>query len=78
MLPGLLNRYIFDISMKAHFLSFIFLSTVFSYGQFYNPSVVVLDPHEREYDSLLLKEITEFDYQGYTNPEYEKAFMESI
>lgn len=63
--------------MRIKLLIFFLLFTAFAYGQKYSPSVVILDPHDREYDTLLTKEIQEFDFEGYSAQD-EKSFGESI
>ena len=65
-------------SKRVQLSIFLLLFTVLTYGQKYSPSVVILDPYDREYDSLLLTEIQEFDFQGYSTAEDERSFQESI
>jgi hypothetical protein len=64
--------------MRTHLLTFFLLFTAFAYGQKYKPSVVILDPYDRKYDSVLIKEIQEFDFHGQTTAEDEKKLHERI
>jgi hypothetical protein len=64
--------------MRTHFLTFFVLFTAFTYGQKYKPSVVILDPYDRQYDSLLIKEIQGFDFHGQSTTEDEKKLHEQI
>ena len=64
--------------MRPLLLAFFLLFTAFSYGQLYSPSVVILDPYDRQYDSLLVKEIQAFDFQGHSTTEDERSFRESM
>jgi len=64
--------------MRTYLLTFFILFTSFAYGQKYKPSVVILDPRDREYDSLLIKEIQGFDFHGPLTTEDEKKLHERI
>jgi hypothetical protein len=64
--------------MRTHLLTFFLLFTALAYGQKYKPSVVILDPYDREYDSLLIKEIEEFDFHGQSTAEDERNLQERI
>jgi hypothetical protein len=64
--------------MRTPILTFFLLLTVCTYGQFYSPSVLILDPHHIDYDSLLIKEIQAYDFQGHLTAEDKSLFYESI
>ena len=49
-----------------------------TYGQSYAPSVAILSPYITDYDSLLLPEIETFYFEEYSNPEYQKTFLEDL
>ena len=64
--------------MRTCLLTFLLLCTGFAFAQKYKPSVLILDPQDREYDSLLMKEIQGFDFHGPLSTEDEKKLHERI
>lgn len=52
---------------------------VLTYGQpVYKPTIVVLDPFQKKYDTTLLAEVKKFDKETYTTPEEEKEFLTTL
>ena len=64
--------------MRLRIILILLLPTLFACGQKYKPSIVILDPYERKYDSLLMTEIHKFDFEGYSTSEDEKIFNEQL
>jgi len=44
----------------------------------YRPTIVILDPYQKDYDTTLLKDIKKFDSQTYPTPEDEQAYFNEL
>jgi len=64
--------------MRTKLIAILLLQTVMACGQKYKPTIVVLDPYQWSYDSLLSDEIEKFGLIREYNIEESKAFVEGL
>jgi hypothetical protein len=65
--------------MRYFLLSFLLLFALLTFGQKkYKPTIVVLDPYQPQYDTILFDEIKEFTYQIQYSAEQETLILDSL
>ena len=65
--------------MRSFMLTIAIFISLLTYGQsVHTPTIVVLDPYQKKYDTTLLTETIKFESESYTTPEEEKEYLESL
>lgn len=69
---GKINR------MKKLFCSLLLASSPLVNAQEYYPRVVVLDPHQKQFEDMFTKDIRQFQITQITTPEYDEVILHDI